>query len=96
MDRKIYVSGTIDVPENQREAVFAELPTHIKLSQAETGNLEFQIKHCPDVAGRLLVNEVFHDAAAFKTHQDRSSGTSWAKASENVKRDIVVKEGVNP
>ena len=82
----IKLTGYIDVPDDRLQDIKAALPEHIKLSRAETGNIRFSIKPCPDTKGRFIVEETFTDQAAFDFHQTRTAASRWAIISKDIPR----------
>lgn len=71
--------------EGQAEAVRTHLPRHIELTRAEPGCESFTVipSHTPMV---WVVNEVFRDAAAFRSHQLRVSSSDWWRATVSIER----------
>jgi quinol monooxygenase YgiN len=86
----IILNGHIDVPPERLDAVAAALPDHIALTRAEPGCLFFDVRPCPDVAGRFLVSERFTDQAAFDAHQARAKASPWAEVTDGIPRDYQI------
>ncbi len=87
MDKKIQISGHMDVPPERIDAVLSAVTDHITLTLAEAGCISFEVNPCPDVAGRFLVAEIFVDRAAFDHHQTRTKASPWAKITEGLPRE---------
>lgn len=88
----IKLTGYIDVPADRLEAVKAALPTHIALTQAEPGNLTFNVNENPQNPLRFDVSETFTDRAAFDHHQKRTAASDWAKVTEGLQRSYEIEE----
>jgi len=58
----------------------------LSLSRAETGNISFCVKPCPNTKGRFIVEETFTDQAAFDFHQTRTAASRWATISKDIPR----------
>jgi len=88
--QKIILSGYIEVPAEDLNAVLEELPNHTSLTQQESGCLTFKVtrdttrdskhKHHFDVY------EEFTDQTSFDKHQDRVKGSKWGAVTKNVER----------
>ncbi|MDG3088459.1 antibiotic biosynthesis monooxygenase [Vibrio hannami] len=83
---KVILKGHIIVPENELDAVKAELVTHKRLTKEEPGCLIFNVTESPDNPLRFDVYEEFVDKAAFEAHQKRVSSSRWGKVTVNVER----------
>ncbi|HBF30269.1 antibiotic biosynthesis monooxygenase [Rhizobium sp.] len=92
-DAKVYLDGHIDVPQARLDAVTAALPVHIALTRAEPGYLSFNVTPCTEVAGRLLVSEVFAHQAAFDAHQARTKASEWFQVTKDIPRDYKIRIG---
>jgi quinol monooxygenase YgiN len=79
----VRVVGTMDLPDERRDAVLEALPEHIDLTRSEQGCLTFNIEI---EANHLSVEEIFTDDAAFKAHQARVFGTQWAVVTVGLER----------
>ena len=86
----VSLTGHMDVPLEQIDAVTAALRLHIKLTQAEPGCLHFLVTPHPVVPGRFMVEERFVDPAAFDAHQTRTSASAWGELTRKFKRDYVI------
>ena len=80
------ISGFADVPEADREAFKRGLPEHTRLTRAEPGCHYFEVKPHPKIPGRYVINEVFEDERAYKTHGKRTDHTEWRTITRNLKR----------
>ena len=87
---KIKIVGHLDIPPDIFPAVKAALPAHIDLTRAEPGCLMFDVKICTTIAGRLLVEEIFVDKAAFDAHQKRAKGTAWHDITKGLSRHYTI------
>lgn len=88
----IRLTGHIDVPAERLEDIRAALPTHISLTRAEPGCVEFDVVESDSVTGRFMVAELFTDRAAFDAHQARAGASDWAKVSAGIPRDYQITE----
>ena len=86
----VTLTGYIDVPQADLNAVQTALPEHIRATQDEPGCITFRVTQDADLETRFHVYERFEDKAAFKAHQSRMAGTAWAKASKNAARHYSV------
>ncbi|GAB2597485.1 putative quinol monooxygenase [Nitrincola alkalisediminis] len=83
---KITLSGYIEVPAEDLEAICLELPNHIALTEQEAGCLLFTITRDPVNPNRFDVYEEFTDKAAFEQHQARVKTSHWGLVTKNVER----------
>ncbi len=90
---KVVLSGYIDVPASDLEAVTKELPNHIQLTLAESGCLAFQVTPEAETAGRFNVYEEFENEEAFELHQQRVANSHWGKITTNVSRNYEISKG---
>ena len=86
----VSLTGHIDVPEEQLEAVRIALPAHIALTHAEEGCITFDVTPCPRVPNRFLVSEMFVDQTAFDAHQTRTKNSSWAEVTKGIPREYSI------
>lgn len=86
----VTLSGYIEVPDADLEAVLEHLPRHIELTLKEPGCLSFQVVRCPMNANRFNVKEEFEDQEAFEAHQARVKNSEWGAISRNVARCYTV------
>ncbi|TQS72835.1 antibiotic biosynthesis monooxygenase [Rhodobacteraceae bacterium] len=77
--------------EAQCAAVRVHLPTHISLSRAEPGCLNFEVIPGDDPM-IWLVRESFLDRPSFEAHQARMKGSAWAEATVDIEREYQVIE----
>lgn len=91
-DKKIQLTGHMDVTPDRIDAVKKGIVDHISLTRAEDGCLSFEVTPCPDVAGRFLVAETFMNQAAFDHHQTRTSTSPWAKITAGLPREYTITE----
>ena len=68
------------------------LPEHIRLTRAELGCLVFEVIRSMSDPLRFAVREVFADRAAFESHQTRTAGSHWGRATQGIGRDFVLTE----
>jgi len=92
-DKKIHLSGHMDVPPERIDAVLSAVTDHIVLTRAEAGCLSFEVTPSPDVQGRFLVAETFMNRAAFDHHQTRTKASPWARITEGLPREYKITEG---
>jgi quinol monooxygenase YgiN len=90
---KIYLDGYLDIPPDRREDVLSALPKHVELTLAEPGCLKFEVVESTEIAGRLLVSEIFVDQAAFEAHQTRNRASDWFRITAGIERHFEVREG---
>ncbi|TCK08663.1 putative quinol monooxygenase [Marinobacterium mangrovicola] len=89
---KVILEGYIVVPDDDLEAVSAELQTHIALTQEEEGCLLFQVTQKPGAPNVFNVYEEFVDQSAFELHQQRVRQSAWGEITTNVERNYTVRE----
>ncbi|BDA63829.1 nuclear transport factor 2 family protein [Actinomyces capricornis] len=83
---RVVLSGRLICAEqDQAEAVSRLLPEHIAASLAEPGCLSFDV-HPTDDPLIWEVHEVFADAAAFRSHQERAATSEWGTVTHGVER----------
>lgn len=87
---KITLSGHIEVPAEDLEAVLAELPNHIALTHQEAGCISFNVSRDTDNPQHFDVYEEFTDKAAFEKHQARVKASHWGEVTKNVERFYTV------
>lgn len=71
----------------QMLTALTHLPDHSRLSQAEPGNLRFDLAQSDDPLIWTL-SELFADAEAFAAHQTRTGDSDWGRASTQIRRDF--------
>lgn len=90
--KKIVLEGFIEVPANDLEAVLAELPAHIRLTENEPGCVCFNVVQRPDQPLVFDVYEEFQHQAAFDLHQARVKTSTWGAVTTHVARHYEVRE----
>ncbi len=95
-DQRVFLSGTIDVPQDQLQAVSAALEQHILLTRAEPGCLSFDVVPDPQNSSRFHLSEVFEDQQAFEFHQSRAQATDWPNVSRDCTRNFHIATGMPP
>lgn len=83
---KIVLTGHIEVPPEDLEAVLTALQTHKALTHQEPGCLVFKVTQDPHIPNRFSVYEEFVDQQAFDTHQQRVKSSEWGKITHKVER----------
>ena len=89
----VTLSGYIEVPDADLEAVLQHLPRHIEATLRELGCLLFQVVRCAVNANRFNVKEEFADQEAFEAHQARVKNSEWGAVTRNVARHYTVTTG---
>lgn len=89
---KVTLSGHIEVPTEDLDAVLAELPNHILLTHQEVGCITFTVTRDSASPQRFSVYEEFTDRAAFEKHQARVKASHWGEVTKNVERFYTVTE----
>ncbi|MBU1296835.1 putative quinol monooxygenase [Marinomonas polaris] len=89
---KITLSGHIEVPSEDLDAVLAELPNHIALTHQEAGCITFTVTRDSTNPQRFSVYEEFTDKAAFEKHQARVKASHWGEVTKNVERFYTITE----
>lgn len=84
--RPIYLTGYIDIPQNELHHLLPKLKQHIVNTREESGCLHFEVIADEAIQGRFHVNELFKDQRAFDEHQTRMASSEWGLSSRNVKR----------
>lgn len=83
---EVTLIGFITIPEGDLDAVRSELPTHIELTRAEAGCLEFHVDPDPITPTRYHVKERFVDPPSFAAHQQRVQSSRWGEVTARVER----------
>ncbi|MFF1253508.1 putative quinol monooxygenase [Pseudarthrobacter sp. NPDC058329] len=65
------------------------LGQHIELTCAEPGCISFRVAPTDDPLV-WQVQERFHDAGAFKAHQERVAGSDWGRATKGIERRYTI------
>lgn len=89
---RIRLTGHLDLQPERWDEILAALKTHIDLTRAEDGCLEFNVDPCPSIKHRLLVSELFVNKASFDAHQARTKASDWARVSACIKRQYEISE----
>ena len=87
----IWLTGYIEVPQEDLSQVKRALPTHIRLSQQEEDCDFFRIWQDEDEPTKFHVMESFNSAKAYHRHQARMKNSEWALISHRAVRhyDII-------
>ena len=89
----VRLRGQLICHDDRDAALVAKhLPLHAELSRAEDGCISFEVSPTEDPLV-WKVDEVFADAAAFMTHQNRVTDSEWGRATAAIERRYVT-EGV--
>lgn len=91
-EKKIQLTGYIDVPLARIGDVSAALPEHIRLTRLETGCLGFEVELDPKHQGRFLVSELFASRPDFDAHQNRTQNSEWARVTQGIARSYSISE----
>jgi len=92
MATQIVLTGYIEIPIDELDAVTAALEVHKKLTRAEPGCLKFNVRPDRDILGRYSVYEKFASQQAFDDHQERVKTSEWGRVSVNIERHYEIKE----
>tara|TARA_R110002124_G_scaffold52394_3_gene150858 strand:+ start:1261 stop:1542 length:282 start_codon:yes stop_codon:yes gene_type:complete len=87
---KVKLIGYLDIPHERRNSIFVALSEHITLTRAEDGCITFEVTESDTIVGRLNVNELFTDQAAFDFHQSRTKNSAWAKTTDGIPRHYTI------
>lgn len=90
--KKIQLTGYIDVPPHRLDEISAALPEHIRLTRLETGCIRFEVRADPHHAGRFNVTESFASRADFDQHQNRTKSSEWAHITDDIPRSYSIDE----
>ncbi|MFS4490066.1 putative quinol monooxygenase [Dietzia kunjamensis] len=87
---EIHLKGRL-ICRDEREAtlVATHLPRHVELTRAEQGCRSFSVTPTEDSLV-WRVEEVFDDAASFRSHQDRVQGNQWGAVTASIERDYSI------
>jgi quinol monooxygenase YgiN len=83
----VTLTGFIEVPAAERQAILPLLAEHVRLTRAEPGCLAFEVVESVERPGWLAVSERFRDAEAFDAHQARAAASRWGSATRHLRRD---------
>lgn len=84
----IRLSGTLTCNASELETVRSALPEQIRLSRAEPGCLEFEIRE--SAPGVFNLSEEFMDQAAFEAHLTRTRASTWWQLTAHMPRNFKV------
>jgi quinol monooxygenase YgiN len=85
---KILLTGTMTCAPSEVDGVLSLLPTHIRLSRAEPGCLQFDLWQDEVRPTEFHVTEVFRSEAAFQAHQARTQSSDWFRVTGHMARDF--------
>ncbi len=88
----ITLSGTIEFPADQLEAVRHALPAHIEATRAEEGCLVFEVSEVAGKPGTFSIYEEFTSRTAFEFHQRRAAGSRWGEVAARATRNYTITE----
>jgi quinol monooxygenase YgiN len=87
---RVHLSGRLVCRDHDDVAVVVEhLARHVALTRAEAGCISFEVSPTEDPLV-WQVEEWFHDAAAFRAHQDRVSSSEWGSATAGIERHYAI------
>lgn len=82
----VHLSGHLVCRDNEDRAVVVQhLAGHVALTRAEAGCVSFSVVPIEDPLV-WQVDELFRDAAAFRSHQDRVARSEWGCATAGIER----------
>lgn len=88
----VALSGQLKCPDMAQMLLTLDLlPEHAALSNAEPGNLRFDVAQQDDPL-QWQVDELFADAAAFDLHQTRTKASRWGQDSTAITRNFIRNE----
>lgn len=90
--KRIQLTGHIDVPPHQIDQISAALLEHIRLTRLEAGCVSFEVTVDPLIAGRFNVAETFASRADFDQHQSRTKASDWARVTDGIVRSYSIDE----
>lgn len=82
----VILSGYIQVPDSDLDAVLSELPNHIELTRQEKGCISFSVVPDASNPNRFDVYEEFADDQSLEDHQARVKGSVWGSVTTNAAR----------
>ena len=88
--KKVILSGSIQVPEAELEAIRDALTEHVALTLNEEGCLLFEVKEKENPVGTFTVYEEFNSKEAFEFHQKRVKESKWGAITTNVTRNYQI------
>ncbi|MFD2177590.1 putative quinol monooxygenase [Veronia pacifica] len=88
--KTVTLTGFIQIPDADLEAVTEELINHKLLTRQESGCLKFEVTQCNNDPHRFDVYEVFCGQSAFEAHQRRVKASHWGKITANASRHYTV------
>lgn len=87
---QVHLTGELVCRSHEDASVVVEhLARHVALTRAEAGCISFSVTPTGD-ALVWHVDEWFHDAAAFRKHQERVAGSDWGRATAGMERRYMV------
>lgn len=82
----IEVTGYLICTDLEQARIVARyLPSHIELTRAEAGCLDFQV-NCTADPLVWTVFERFKDYSSYEAHQERMKSSQWARATAHIQR----------
>jgi len=87
---KLVIMGTIEVASGNRAQVLPLLMAHrARCLKDEPGTLQFEVMIPRDDDSKILIDEVYQDAAAFEVHRNAASITQWRQDSAGMNVKVV-------
>ncbi|MEM0955854.1 MAG: putative quinol monooxygenase [Pseudomonadota bacterium] len=90
--KKIVLSGHLEVPDRDLDAVRRALPGHVEATRRETGCITFEITEDPAQPGSFVVYEEFSSWEAFEYHQQRAGDSRWGQVAAASQRHYAIEE----
>ena len=90
---KIILQGHLLIHDSALQAVWTELPRHIRLTINEPGCITFEVTQDSENPRRFQVYEEFTDRTSFEYHQERVKTSDWGKITANADRQYQVTVG---
>lgn len=89
---RVILSGHLEVPLVDLDAVRQELSSHIEATLAENGCITFEVVESAERAGRFTVYEEFSSRETFELHQERVANSRWGQVAASATRYYTVTE----
>jgi len=85
---KVLLTGTMRCDADEIDAVLSLMAKHVRLSQAESGCLSFELWQDELDPCSFHVNEVFRSERDFEAHQERTHSSDWGRVTRHMPRDF--------
>ena len=90
MTKQVFVKGTITCAPEDLEMLKTAVQSHINLTIAEPGCIQFSITQDDTDPCTFIVDESFVDRAAFDLHTKRTRASKWWEMTKHIPRNLEI------